>query len=124
MAGNGGRGCLVFLALLLVPVTLLGCVIRSLYGVKERHDDRRREVETFVRAPVAVVAVASPSAAPAKLPLSYPAGELATAATWPRACAILTDDDIRAFLPQAGHFWMLEDPEGIADVLTAFWASR
>jgi pimeloyl-ACP methyl ester carboxylesterase len=25
-------------------------------------------------------------------------------------------------LPDAGHFWMLEDPAGVAEVLTAFWA--
>jgi pimeloyl-ACP methyl ester carboxylesterase len=25
-------------------------------------------------------------------------------------------------LPDAGHFWMLEDPAGVAEVLTSFWA--
>jgi pimeloyl-ACP methyl ester carboxylesterase len=27
-------------------------------------------------------------------------------------------------LPDAGHFWMLEDPAGIAEVLTRFWAHQ
>jgi pimeloyl-ACP methyl ester carboxylesterase len=27
-------------------------------------------------------------------------------------------------LPDAGHFWMLEDPSGVADVLRSFWARQ
>ncbi len=27
-------------------------------------------------------------------------------------------------LPEAGHFWMLEDPAGVAEVLTRFWAAQ
>jgi pimeloyl-ACP methyl ester carboxylesterase len=27
-------------------------------------------------------------------------------------------------LPDAGHFWMLEDPAGVAEVLTGFWARQ
>jgi pimeloyl-ACP methyl ester carboxylesterase len=29
-----------------------------------------------------------------------------------------------AELPEAGHFWMLEDPATVADLLTAFWSRR
>ncbi|MFI5954378.1 hypothetical protein [Cryptosporangium sp. NPDC051539] len=83
--GASARG-LISLALLVVSVLVLGCVVRSLYGFTQRDDDRRQEAEDFEKAPVAVVALASPSVAPPKLPLAYPAGELATAATWPRAC--------------------------------------
>ena len=28
-----------------------------------------------------------------------------------------------ASLPDAGHFWMLEEPEGVARILTDFWMS-
>jgi pimeloyl-ACP methyl ester carboxylesterase len=27
-------------------------------------------------------------------------------------------------LPEAGHFWMLEDPDGVAEILTRFWAAQ
>jgi hypothetical protein len=90
--------------MLIVPVVLLACLVRSLFGILDRDDDRRRQAENFEKAPVEVIALASPAAQPAKLPLTYPAGELATAATWPRACDVLPDDDVRAFLPQADHF--------------------
>jgi hypothetical protein len=103
---------LSFVGVLVGMVVVLALVVTGSIWVLDYvddSDDRQAAREAFKNAPVPEVVVAAPSAAPPKLALSYPAGTLATAATWPKACEILTDDDVRAEVcarqPVAGSGW-------------------
>lgn len=94
------RGVLTYVALLAV-LALFVTFINRLWDHLDDSDDRRAAGEAFENAPAPELVVSTPTAAPPKLALTYPAGALATAETWPRACDLLSDDDVRAFLPQA-----------------------
>jgi hypothetical protein len=90
----------------LIPVLLLGCGIWQLVSRHNRLEAEQRDHARYVALPVPEVVLGSSPAAPAKLSLpAYPAGDLATdGSSWPRACTLLTDDDIKAVLPQADEF--------------------
>jgi hypothetical protein len=77
---------LSFVGVLVGMVVVLALVVTGSIWVLDYvddSDDRQAAREAFKNAPVPEVVVA-PSAAPPKLALSYPAGTLATAATWPK----------------------------------------
>jgi hypothetical protein len=90
----------------LIGAALTGCCL-CLYAIDrdETLDARRKAQEEFEAAPVPEVVLGTPPASPPTLALpAYPAGTLATGESWPRACDLLTDDTIRAMLPQADLF--------------------
>jgi hypothetical protein len=93
-------GILVRVVILALPLV---CGVSSLVSNCNRKADEHKEQQRYAAAPAPEVLLASPSTRPAKLALpAYPAGTIATdGTTWPRACSLLTDDDLRTFLPQA-----------------------
>jgi hypothetical protein len=90
----------------IVVVALLVCCARfvAFHGAREAAVDSA--AASYAAAPVPEVMVGTPSwAPPERLALpAYPAGEIAAGDSWPRACSLLTDDEVLRVLPQADRF--------------------
>jgi hypothetical protein len=100
-----GSASLRIIAALLIPAVICCCGVRQTMTYFDERSERRKANQDYLNAPAPEVVLGTPTAPSAKLaPPAYPPDELADASAWPRACTLLTADDIRVFLPQADSF--------------------
>ena len=108
-------------AAMIAVVAVIACCGSFVAQKVGRDRERARAAAEYAAAPVPEVVLASPSAPPAQLALpAYSPGSIANGEFWPRACSLLTLDDIRAVLPQADLF----TPKGAAQETFKFLTSE
>jgi hypothetical protein len=100
---NGIRSPKELLLIAMVPVLSLAAGVIYLISYNHGRAEDRAEETRRNAAPVPEVVLATPPVPATALTLAaYPANDLATdGSTWPRACSLLTDDEVRLVLPQA-----------------------
>ena len=96
------RAWRALIAAVVALVAVVACCGRFVADKFSRDREEARAAAEFAAAPVPEVVLATPSTPPAPLQLpAYTPDHIANGGFWPRACSLLTLDDIRAVLPQA-----------------------
>lgn len=103
--GCGGLAAVAGLAVVVVLVVIAATGFIADALTDSRREKRQKSEQAFRAAPVPQITVGTAPAEPARLSLpTIKKVDVAEPEQWPRACSLVTDDEVRAVLPQATQF--------------------